>query len=269
MTITVTMLQTRRGEDGSLWTAGSQHDASDSFAAILITSNLATGTLPSILSSSPMRPVYDGSGTLIGASDDRGNVLSGGGGGGSTTVVNDLTTGGTTAALSAQQGVVLKGQVDAKAPIASPTFTGTVAGVSKSMVGLGNVDNTSDTNKPVSTAQQTALDAKAAKSQTECGFSFAIDTVADQDYTIILRAPHAGTITETSSKCTSGTATATFKVGTTALGGTANAVSTSQVNQAQSSSNTFAAGDLIKVTMSANSSCLGAVFSVKYTRTLA
>lgn len=31
----------------------------------------------------------------------------------------------------------------------------------KGDVGLGNVDNTSDTNKPVSTAQQTALDAKA------------------------------------------------------------------------------------------------------------
>lgn len=31
----------------------------------------------------------------------------------------------------------------------------------KSAVGLGNVDNTSDTNKPVSTAQQTALDLKA------------------------------------------------------------------------------------------------------------
>ena len=29
------------------------------------------------------------------------------------------------------------------------------------MVGLGNVDNTSDANKPVSTATQTALDAKA------------------------------------------------------------------------------------------------------------
>jgi hypothetical protein len=27
-------------------------------------------------------------------------------------------------------------------------------------VGLGNVDNTSDANKPVSTAQQTALDGK-------------------------------------------------------------------------------------------------------------
>jgi hypothetical protein len=47
------------------------------------------------------------------------------------------------------------------APIANPTFTGTVSGVTKSHVGLGNVDNTSDANKPVSTATQTALDAKA------------------------------------------------------------------------------------------------------------
>lgn len=48
-----------------------------------------------------------------------------------------------------------------KAPLASPTFTGTVAGITKSMVGLGNVDNTADTAKPVSTAQQSALDLKA------------------------------------------------------------------------------------------------------------
>lgn len=47
-----------------------------------------------------------------------------------------------------------------KAPIDSPTFTGTVSGITKSMVGLGNVDNTSDINKPVSTAQQAALDTK-------------------------------------------------------------------------------------------------------------
>jgi len=33
--------------------------------------------------------------------------------------------------------------------------------VTKTMTGLGNVDNTSDANKPVSTAQQTALDLKA------------------------------------------------------------------------------------------------------------
>jgi hypothetical protein len=47
------------------------------------------------------------------------------------------------------------------APLASPEFTGTVSGITKSMVGLSNVDNTSDANKPISTATQTALDLKA------------------------------------------------------------------------------------------------------------
>jgi Repeat of unknown function (DUF5907) len=51
--------------------------------------------------------------------------------------------------------------LDLKAPLASPTFTGTVSGITKSMVGLGNVDNTSDANKPISIATQTALDLKA------------------------------------------------------------------------------------------------------------
>lgn len=40
------------------------------------------------------------------------------------------------------------------------TFTGTTAGITKSMVGLSNVDNTSDVNKPISTATQTALNLK-------------------------------------------------------------------------------------------------------------
>lgn len=53
-------------------------------------------------------------------------------------------------------------QLDAKAPSADPTFTGTVSGITKGMVGLGNVDNTADADKPVSDATQTALDAKAA-----------------------------------------------------------------------------------------------------------
>ena len=51
--------------------------------------------------------------------------------------------------------------LDLKAPLASPTFTGTVSGVTKAMVGLGNVDNTTDALKPISTATQTALDLKA------------------------------------------------------------------------------------------------------------
>jgi hypothetical protein len=51
--------------------------------------------------------------------------------------------------------------INLKANIESPTFTGTVSGITKAMVGLGNVDNTSDLDKPISTATQTALDLKA------------------------------------------------------------------------------------------------------------
>lgn len=48
MTTLVTMLQTRRGEDGTQWSAGSSYYASDAFATTLITSNLATGVLPAV-----------------------------------------------------------------------------------------------------------------------------------------------------------------------------------------------------------------------------
>lgn len=53
-----------------------------------------------------------------------------------------------------------------KANLVSPTFTGTVGGVTAAMVGLGNVNNTADVNKPVSTAAQAILDLKADKSTT-------------------------------------------------------------------------------------------------------
>ena len=58
--------------------------------------------------------------------------------------------------------------LDLKAPLASPAFTGainftgvTVSGISKTSVGLDNVDNTTDANKQISTLTQTALDLKA------------------------------------------------------------------------------------------------------------
>ena len=44
------------------------------------------------------------------------------------------------------------------------TFTGTVSGISKIMVGLDNVDNATDANAPISLATQTNLNAKADKS---------------------------------------------------------------------------------------------------------
>ena len=51
--------------------------------------------------------------------------------------------------------------ISLKAPLNNPAFTGTVSGVTKAMVGLGDVDNTSDADNPVSTAQQAALDLTA------------------------------------------------------------------------------------------------------------
>jgi len=44
-------------------------------------------------------------------------------------------------------------------------FIGTVSGINQTTVGLANVSNTSDADKPVSTAQQTALDAKGSATQ--------------------------------------------------------------------------------------------------------
>lgn len=50
--------------------------------------------------------------------------------------------------------------LDLKAPLASPTFTGTVSGITKSMVGLGNVDNTADSAKTFTRSQISDIGAK-------------------------------------------------------------------------------------------------------------
>ena len=50
----------------------------------------------------------------------------------------------------------LQAALDLKAPLASPTFTGTVGGITKAMVGLSAVDNVADASKPVSTDQAAA-----------------------------------------------------------------------------------------------------------------
>lgn len=67
-----------------------------------------------------------------------------------------------------------------KAPLASPTFTGTVSGITATMVGLGNVDNTTDLLKPISTATQTALDTKEDK--TNKSIDIKTDQTSDIKY---------------------------------------------------------------------------------------
>lgn len=47
--------------------------------------------------------------------------------------------------------------LDLTAPLSSPAFTGTVTGITSGLVGLGDCDNTSEINKPISTATQTSL----------------------------------------------------------------------------------------------------------------
>ena len=60
-----------------------------------------------------------------------------------------------------------------------------ISGVTKSMVGLGNVDNTSDANKPVSTATQTALDLKSPlASPTFTGTVTAADLTVSGNLTV-------------------------------------------------------------------------------------
>ena len=75
--------------------------------------------------------------------------------------------------------------LDLKANIDSPTFTGTVAGVTKAHVGLGNADNTSDANKPLSTAATTALNLKAPLAgPVFTGTTRTDDLVVDGDFTV-------------------------------------------------------------------------------------
>jgi hypothetical protein len=102
---------------------------------------------------------------------------------------------------------------------------------------------------------------------TECIAGY-IGTVEDKTYKLVVKMPHGATITEATTISESGTCTATFKINTTALGGTANSVSSSETSQAHASSNVASAGDDIQLTVSSNSTCLGLSFSLKYTRVL-
>lgn len=98
--------------------------------------------------------------------------------------IADTSLLATTSYVDTADGV-LQGNINLKAPIESPTFTGTVSGITKTMVGLDNVDNTSDVNKPISTATQAALDLKAPlASPTFTGTATTNHLIVDGDFTI-------------------------------------------------------------------------------------
>lgn len=123
--------------------------------------------------------------------------------------------------------------------------------------------------KGVTSAIQTQLNGKASTAQTFDWNPFFNGSIPNGDYRIIINCSFGGTITEITTRSVSGTGTLTGKINTTALGGTANSVSSSEQSQSHASSNTFAAGDDIVITMSSVSSLLDMSVKIKYTRTLA
>lgn len=120
----------------------------------------------------------DGEGfTTIDADGQRLTASAGSSSGGPTTLTGDVTGTGTgTVTTTIADNAVTNAQA---ANMATKTYKGRTSaltgdpedvpvatlksdlGLAKGDVGLGNVDNTSDASKPVSTAQQTALDLKA------------------------------------------------------------------------------------------------------------
>lgn len=91
---------------------------------------------------------------------------------------------------------------------------------------------------------------------------------ANKDYVLIQNSAVERTVFLTVSDCDSGTATATFKVNSTPLGGTANSVSSTEQTQAHASANVVGVGDDLIVTLSSNSSSVEVRLNAHTTRTL-
>lgn len=185
---------------------------------------------------------------------------------GTYSAANELTR--TTPSASTNAGAAVNFAAGTKWVIASPTAA-LLASLATAYVPGGTDVPVTDGGTGSSTAAGARTNLSAAgTSQTAEQISGFIASPSDKSYTLALKMAHGGTITETTTKSASGTCTATFKVNAAALGGTANSVSSAEQSQAHASSNTFAAGDDIVLTVSANSSCADMSFSIKYTRVL-
>ena len=102
------------------------------------------------------------------------------------------------------------------------------------------------------------LATKAAAVQT-WEQSFLFEAPVNGDYRVVVNAQLARTITGVTTRSAAGTATLTAKINTTALGGTANSVSTTEQTQSHSSANELAIGDDIVFTFASATSTLAKV----------
>jgi hypothetical protein len=109
---------------------------------------------------------------------------------------------------------------------------------------------------------------KAAKSQT-WEQSWLIEFPDNKDYRVVVNSALARTITGVTTRSSAGTCTLTVKINTTALGGTANSVSSTESTQSHSSANAVAVGDDIVFTVSANSAAENVSVTLTGTMSLA
>jgi hypothetical protein len=151
----------------------------------------------------------------------------------STTAIGDVSSteigylDGVTSAIQTQINAKLDSTTASStyAPINNPTFTGTVAGISATMVGLGNVDNSSDADKPISTATQTALDGKLSLSGGTMTGKITLDSNPTQALHAVTKqyvdSVEAGLITRPQVKAaTTENLNATYANGTSGVGAT-------------------------------------------------
>jgi hypothetical protein len=131
----------------------------------------ADATTADIADSTNRRYVTDAQSTVIGntSGTNTGDNATNSQYSGLAASKQDTLVSGTNIKTINSTSLLGSGNVAVEPPITATTsadyYRGdkTFATLNKAAVGLGNVDNTSDANKPVSTAQQTALDAKTNK----------------------------------------------------------------------------------------------------------
>ncbi len=226
--------------------------------------------------------------TVDALSDSAFRTAIGAGTGSGAGTVTQVDGTGTVAGLTLTGSVTTTGNITLGGTLAVPIANITASTSDPIGVGSINLGHASDTTITRVSAGVVAVEGvnivmtggalgtPASGTLTNCGGLVAtteciagyIETVANKTYKIVVKMPHGFTITEATTISDSGTCTATFKINTTALGGTANSVSSSETSQSHGSANVGSAGDDVQLTVSSNSTCLGLAFSLKYTRTI-
>lgn len=149
-----------------------------------------------------------------------------------------------------------------------PSLTAATALVDADLLLTRKNGDTADKKITAANARAYMSANSAAKAQT-ASFSGLIPTPVNGTYVLILEASFAGTIKRTVTECTSGTASARFRVNSTDVGTTANSVSTTKQSQTHTTANSFLAGDKIAIVISSASSCQNLAFTVEFDLNLA